>query len=164
MGKLLIVDKDAVRGTDKHNVSGQATNPAAPPPTVPYVGVGDFVYTGAMTAELSDFVRIAGIPVALTTSRSSLDPGQDVPPAGGHSGPAGSGFTPPTPTPIPPSLMITDPIGVGRPSAGAGSGFVSVAGRPVLLDGDAIDTCDGLARPGNSTVTSSHQSFVSASG
>lgn len=164
MAKLLIVEKDAVRGTDKHNVSGMATNPAPPPPTVPYVGVGDYTYTGAMTDELSDFVFIDGMPVALTTSRSSLDLRQDVPPAGGHSGPAGSKFTLPTPVPIPLTLRITDPIGVGRPNVGAGSGFVSVAGRPVLLDGDAIDTCDGLGIPANSTVTSSRQSFVSASG
>lgn len=163
MAKLLIVEGDPVSGTDKHNVSGMATNPVAPPPTVPYVGVGDYTYIGAMTGELSDFVRIAGMPVALTTSRSSLDLGQDVPPAGGHSGPAGLGFTPPSPMPIPLTLVITDPVGVGRPSVGAGSGFVSVAGRPVLLDGDPIDTCDGLGLPGNSTVTSLRQNFVSAS-
>jgi uncharacterized Zn-binding protein involved in type VI secretion len=164
VAKLLIVKGDVVRGTDKHNVSGQATNPAAPPPNVPYVGVADFTYTGAMTDDPSDLVTIGGIPVALATSRSSLDPGQDVAPAGMHSGPTGSGFTPPAPVPIAPSLMITDaPIGVGRPGAGAGSHLVSINGVPVLLDGDSIDTCDGLKIPGNSTVTSSGQSFVSAS-
>lgn len=163
MGKLLIVAGDSVRGTDKHNVSGNATNPAPPPPTVPYVGVGDYTYTGAMTDELSDFVRIAGIPVALTTSQSSLNKGEDVAPAGGHSGPAGSKFMPPAPVPIPVTLKIEDPVGVGRPSVTAGSGFVSAAGQPVLLDGDSISTCDGLGFQGNSTVTSSRQGFVSAS-
>ncbi|MGH4006877.1 MAG: hypothetical protein ACRDTH_01680 [Pseudonocardiaceae bacterium] len=166
---MLIVEKDAVHGTDQHNVFGSAPSPSGP---VPYSGVGDYKYAGTMTDELSDFVRIAGVPVALTTSRSSLNRGEDVPPTGEHSGPRGSGFTlpfklpprPPAPEPIPLTLRITDPIGVGRPNVGAGSDFVSVAGRPVLLDGDAIDTCDGTGRPKNSTVTSSRQSFVKASG
>ncbi len=166
MAKSLIVEKDAVHGTDQHNVFGIALTPSGP---VSYSGVGEYTYTGAMTDELSDFVRIAGRPVAQTTSRSSLDLGQDVFPTGGHSGPIVpkfAKFTPPTPVPIPQFLflMIIDPVGVGRPNVGAGSGFVSVTGRPVLLDGDAIDTCDGTGRPKNSTVTSSHQSFVKASG
>jgi uncharacterized Zn-binding protein involved in type VI secretion len=163
MGGLLVVDGDPVEGTDKHNVQGQATNPGAPPPTVPYAGIGDYAYQGSMTDQLSDFVSIDGSPVAVTTSRSSLDPGEDAPPAGGHSGPKGSNFVPPTPAPIALSLSILDAIGVGRPSAPAGSSFVSVGGDPVLLDGDSIDTCDGLSIPMNSSVTASTQSFVSAS-
>lgn len=172
MAKLLIVEKDAVHGTDQHFVSGNGTNPAPPPPIVPYVWLADYAYTGAMTDELSDFVRIAGMPVALTTSRSSLKLRQDVSPTGGHSGPTGSKFRLPIPVPVPvpvpvpilSTLKIIGPIGVGRPSVGAGSGFVSVDGRPVLLDGDKIDTCDGLGRLSNSRVTSSRQSFVRASG
>ncbi|MGH4008694.1 MAG: hypothetical protein ACRDTH_11170 [Pseudonocardiaceae bacterium] len=160
---MLIVEKDAVRGTDRHKVSGIAVTPSG---AVSYSGVGEYTYTGAMIDELSDFVRIAGMPVALITSRSSLKLGEDVSPDGLHSAPKGSNFKPPPPVPIPQFLvlMIIDPVGVGRPNVGAGSGFVSVAGRPVLLAGDAIDTCDGTGRPKNSTVTSSRQSFVKASG
>lgn len=163
MGTLIVVENDRVEGTDKHNVSGNATNPSPPPPTVPYVGVGDFDYRGKMTDALSDFVKIGGKPVALVSSRSSLNPGETAP-GGGHSGPAGKNFVPPTPTPITATLSITDPVGEGSPSATAGSTFVSVGGTAVLLDGDSIDTCDGLAIPMNSTVTAEGQSFVSCSG
>ena len=165
MGKMVGVEGDAVRGTDKHNVSGNATNPSPPPapPTVPYAGVGSYTYTGKMTDSLSTFVKIAGKPVALVTSKSSLNPTETVPPAGGHSGPAGSGFTPPTPAPIPLTLSITDTIGTGIPNAAAGSALLTVGGVKVLLDGDKIDTCDGLHIPANSTVAASGQSFVSCS-
>lgn len=160
MGKPLVVEGDPVQGTDKHNVTATAT----PPPTgTAYTGVGEYDYRGSMTDDLSDFVRIDGAPVAVTTSHSSLDPGEDIPPTGGHSGPTGKNYLPPTPVPIPLTVTISDPIGVGTPSASAGSRFVSVGGDPVLLDGDKIDTCDGLSIPMNSTVTASSQSFVSAS-
>jgi uncharacterized Zn-binding protein involved in type VI secretion len=164
MGKLVVVQGDSVQGTDKHNVSGNATNPAAPPPTVPYVGVGSYVYSGKMTDSLSAFVTIDGVPVALVTSKSSLNPGETAPPAGGHSGPAGSGFIPPAPVPIPISLSITDVIGTGVPNAAAGSALLTIGGVKVLLDGDKIDTCDGLGIPANSTVTAAGQSFVNCSG
>jgi hypothetical protein len=160
MGALLVVEGDPVQGTDKHHVTGSAI---PPPPGVAYTGVGDYDYQGSMTDDLSDFVRIGGAPVAVMTSRSSLDAGQDTFPTGKHSGPTGKNFVPPAPAPAPMSLNITDPIGVGNPSASAGSRFVSVGGDPVLLDGDKIDTCDGLSTPMNSTVTASNQSFVSAS-
>ena len=75
MGKPIVVENVKVDGTDKHNVTGQATNPAPPPPpTVPYAGVGDFDYVGKMTDQLSDFVSIDGKPVALKSSKSSLNP------------------------------------------------------------------------------------------
>ena len=160
MGTLLVVEGDPVKGTDKHNVAGQATAPSG---TVTYKGVGDYQYAGAMRKGLSDFVRIGGTAVAVTDSRSQLDPGESAPPAGRHSGPTGSGFKPTAPTPVPTSLVITDTIGTGTPGAGAGSSFVAAAGSPVLLDGDAIDSCDGLGVTGNSTVSSSTQNFVSAS-
>lgn len=160
---LLVVGGDPVEGTDTHLVSGDATNPAPPPPTVPYAGTGRYDYVGSMTDGLSELLRIDGAPVALTTSSSTLDPGEDAPPAGGHSGPAGSGFVPPAPAPLPVSLSITDPIGSGTPNAAAGSAFVTVDGDPVLLDGDAIDTCDGQGTPANSTVSAATQDFVSAS-
>jgi hypothetical protein len=164
MGKLVIVQNDKVEGTDKHNVSGNATNPAAPPPTVPYGGVGDFDYVGKMTDQLSDFVKIGGKAVAVKSSKSSLNPGENASPSGKHSGPAGKNFIPPSPAPIAITLSITDPIGEGKPSATSGSSFVKVASSSVLLDGDKIDTCDGLSIPMNSTVTSENQDFVSCSG
>jgi uncharacterized Zn-binding protein involved in type VI secretion len=126
--------------------------------------VGSFTYTGKMTDSLSSFVTIGGVPVAVATSKSSLNPGETAPPTGGHSGPAGSGFLPPSPVPIPISLSISDPIGTGVPNAAAGSAVLTIGGVKVLLDGDKIDTCDGLHVPANSTVTASGQSFVKCSG
>ncbi len=163
MGKKVVIQGDAVQGTDKHNVMGNATNPAPPPPTVPYTGIGSFVYKGGMTDGLSTFVKIGGKPVALLTSKSSLNPGEAAPPAGGHSGPAGSGFTPATPVPIPLTLSIKDVIGIGVPNAAAGSALLTIGGVKVLLDGDKIDTCDGTGGKANSTVAAAGQSFVSCS-
>lgn len=168
MAKLVVVENDKVEGTDKHKVAGNGTNTAAPPPTIPGAWIADFDYVGKMTGGLSDFVKVDGSPVALVTSRSALDPGENAPPAGRHSGPKGSGFVPMPPVPalgppVLPSLSITDPVGTGDPNAGAGSAFVNVGGDAVLLDGDAIDTCDGLGVPANSTVTAENQDFVSCS-
>ena len=50
------------------------------------------------------------------------------------------------------------------PNAAAGSSLLTVGGAKVLLDGDKIDTCDGLGVKANSTVTAMGQSFVSCSG
>jgi hypothetical protein len=165
MGTLIAVEGDAVEGTDKHNVSGPGIDTSTSSPAA-YTGIADYDYVGSMTDQLSDFVNIDGSPAAIVTSQSSLDPGEDAPPAGSHSGPAGSGFVPPETSPIAatvPALQITDPIGIGIPSGNAGSGFVSIDGVVVLLDGDSIDTCDGLSVPMNSTVTASTQGFVSCS-
>lgn len=161
MAKKIVVDGDAVKGTDKHNVTGTGTI-TSPPGTAPYTGVADFDYVGKMTTKLSDFVTIAGKAVAVVTSESSLDPGESAPP-GKHAGMSGKNFMPPTPTPIPNTITITDPIGKGTPGAAAGSAFVTIDGTKVVLDGDRIDTCDGLSIPGNSTVTASNQDFVSCS-
>lgn len=167
MGKLIVVQNDTVDGTDKHNVAGEATNPGAPPPSIPSVWIADFDYVGKMTDALSDFVKIEGQPVALKSSKSSLNPGEDTAPAGKHSGNQGKSFTPLAPPPFPAKkidLKITDPIGLGTPNAlAAGSSFVSVGGTALLLDGDKIDTCDGLNVPGNSTVTAENQAFVACS-
>ncbi len=160
MPKLIVVENDKVEGTDTHNVSGNATSPA--PATVPFVGTASFDYVGKMTDQLSDFVKIDGKPVALTSSKSSLNPGEAA--SGKHAGLNGKNFQPAAPnTPIPPSMSITDPVGEGRPSATAGSSFVTVDSTPVLLDADKIDTCDGLSVPMNSTVTAENQSFVNCS-
>lgn len=168
MGKLVVVENDKVEGKDTHNVAGTGPNPAQPPvpPQVAFSGTGRFDYKGKMTDRLSDFVKIGGKPVALVTSRSSLNPGESAP-GGGHHGASGSSFVPGAgsmaPTPTAPTLSITDVIGEGKPSATAGSTFVKVGGDKVLLDGDKIDTCDGLSVPMNSAVTSGGQSFVSCS-
>lgn len=161
MSKLITVDGDKVEGTDKHNVSGTGTI-SAPPGTAPYTGVADFDYKGKMADQLSDFVSIGGKAAATVSSKSGLNPGEDTP-AGKHHGMQGSNFLPPTPTPIAATINITDPIGKGVPSATAGSSFVKIAGDAVLLDGDKIDTCDGLSIPMNSTVTAQNQDFVSCS-
>jgi uncharacterized Zn-binding protein involved in type VI secretion len=164
MGKLVAVEGDSVKGTDKHNVSGTATNPSPPPPTVPYQGIGSYQYVGEMTDNLSTFVKIDGKPVALITSKSSLNPGEAAT-GGGHSGAQGTGFVPPTPTPILDNLFnITDPIGTGVPNSAAGSALLTIGGTKVLLDGDKIDTCDGTGGTANSTVTAVGQSFVRCSG
>jgi hypothetical protein len=165
MGKMIVVENDKVEGTDTHNVSGTATSPA--PAVVPFAGTASFDYAGKMTDQLSDFVKIDGKPVALTSSKSSLNPGETAPPAGKHSAPAAKNIVPSPANapdaPILPMTAITDPVGEGRPSATAGSQFVTVGSTPVLLDGDKIDTCDGMATPMNSTVTAENQSFVSCS-
>lgn len=166
MGKLVVVENDAVEGTDTHNVAGTGPIPG-PPGTGPYKGMGSFSYKGKMTDALSDFVKIDGVPVALVTSKSSLNPGETAM-GGGHHGASGSGFIPaPTTTAAAPTtttLNITDaPLGEGKPSATSGSSFVKVGGDKVLLDADKIDTCDALSVPMNSTVTASGQSFVSCS-
>jgi len=162
MGKLVVVKGDPVSGTDKHNVTGLAI---PPPPNSPYTGVGDFAYNGAITGQLSDFVTIGAVPVALVTSRSTLNTGEDIPPAGKHSGPQGTNFFPSTPAPDtstgPPFLSITDtPLGTGVPNAGAGSALLTVGGVKVLLDADEIDTCSGVGAKAGSTVTAQGQGFV----
>jgi hypothetical protein len=163
MGTLVVVANDPVSGTDKHNVSGTMTNPSPPPPSVPYMGIADFDYVGSMTDALTDFVRIDGAKLATVSSKSSLDPGETAP-TGNHAAPAGSSFVPPLTLPSDSqTVSITDSIGTGVPSATGGSAFVKAAGSAVLLDGDSIDTCDGLGIPMNSTVAADGQVFVSCS-
>ncbi len=164
MGTLIVIEGDKVEGTDKHNVSGTGTDTSIPGPNS-FTGIADFDYKGSMTDALSDFVDIGGKPVALVSSKSSLDPGEDS--VGGHAPASAKNIVVTLPPTISPGteqvLSITDPIGTGIPSAGTGSSFVSVGGSAVLLDGDSIDTCDGLSIPKNSTVTSKNQDFVSCS-
>jgi uncharacterized Zn-binding protein involved in type VI secretion len=167
MSKRIIVANDKVEGTDKHNVKGDATNPSAPPPSLPNsVWVAEYDYKGKITEQLSEFVTINGQPLALKTSKSSLNPGEATAPAGGHSGPKGRNFVPSALPPFPAKmteLKITDAVGEGKPSANSGSSFVKVGGVAVLLDGNKIDTCDGKNVPMNSTVTSENQDFVACS-
>jgi hypothetical protein len=159
MAKLVVVKNDKVEGTDKHKVAGNMTSNAGPVPAPPGSS-GFFDYAGKMTDQLSDFVKIDGQPVALKSSKSSLNPGETAP-TGKHAGPAIKLPTPPNL--IAPTLSISDPIGTGNPSASSGSKFVKVASTAVLLDGDKIDTCDGFSALMNSTVTSENQDFVSCS-
>jgi hypothetical protein len=163
MAKLITVDGDKVEGTDKHNISGTGLDSVTSNPSMPYTGIADFDYKGAMTDQLSDFVGIGGKAAALVTSQSSLDPGEDS--AGGHAATSAKSVTVIAPTTVTSSVVtaITDPIGTGKPSAGMGSTFVKAGGNALLLDGDSIDTCDGLSIPMNSTVTASEQDFVSCS-
>lgn len=164
MGILIIVEGDKVEGTDKHNVSGTGTDPSIPGPNS-FSGIADFDYKGSMTDELSDMVKIGGKAVALVTSKSSLDPGEDS--VGGHAPTSAKNIVPKPPPAITPGtetvIAITDSIGTGIPSSGTGSRFVNIGGNAVLFDGDSIDTCDGLSIPMNSTVTSANQDFVSCS-
>ena len=158
MAKLVVVENDTVQGTDTHNISGMTMSPPTP---VAYTGTGKYDYVGKMTDSLSTFVTIDGKPVAIVTSKSSLDPGESAPPTGRHSGPMGSSLSPTNANPV--TLIITDLVGTGVPNSGAGSAFVTIDGAKVLLDGDKIDTCDGLSATGNSTVTAVGQSFVNCS-
>jgi len=168
MGTLIIIEGDKVEGTDKHNVSGTGTMPASPNPILdtPFpAGIADFDYKGSMTDELSEMVSVDGTAIALVSSKSSLDPGEDS--TGGHGTSSAKNILPTPPPPITPGtekvLSILDPIGEGNPSSGSGSSFVKVDGDAILLDSDSIDTCDGLSIPMNSTVTSENQDFVSCS-
>jgi len=159
MGKLVIVENDRVAGVDKHNVVGQAAG--SPPPS--YSGIGEYEYSGKIVDQLSNFVRINGKPAAITSSKSALDPGEDIFPTGRHSGPRGKNFFPSTPAPIPGTLKITAPVGTGSPSAISGSMFARINGIAMLLDGDKIDTCDDSGQTMNSSVTAENQDFVSCS-
>jgi hypothetical protein len=76
MGKLVVVQRDAVQGTDTHTVTWVGPAPVNPPGA----GSANYKYVGSITAMLSNFVTIGGQPVALTSSQSSLKPGA----AGGH--------------------------------------------------------------------------------
>ncbi len=157
MGKLIIVESDKVQGTDKHNVSGSNTSS---PPTA-YSGMGDFDYAGKMTMQLCAFIKIDGKPVALKTSKSSLNPGETAPPLGKHSNLLGKNWNPATPPPNPVTLTLVGVTGEGSPDSGAGSKFVTAGGVALLLDGDKISTCDSTTPMNmNSAVTSQGQSFV----
>ncbi|MFI6644011.1 hypothetical protein [Streptomyces sp. NPDC050504] len=152
MDKHIVVKGDAVTGTDTHNVAGVLEAD----PTKAYAGKGKYAYKGAVTEHLSAFVTIGGVPVALTSSGSTLDAGETA--SGGHFGPNGSQFLPPGPSA--PSLTVTDEVGPGKPGTSAGSGLLTVGGVRVLLDGDPFDTCSGVPAPGVSKVTAGGQSFV----
>lgn len=155
MGKLVVVQGDAVQGTDTHTVTGPL-----PPPGGVYAGTAQYQYVGSITDQLSAFVKVGGKPVALVTSMSSLKPGAD----GGHVAALGKKFAPSAPIPTPANVVLLPAIvGVGVPNSGAGSAVLTVGGIKVLLDSDKIDTCDGFGSA-NSTVTAAGQSFVSCSG
>jgi hypothetical protein len=160
--KKIIVKGDAVEGTDTHKVTGTAT---VPPPTssVTYTGTATYEYKGTMTDALSDFVTIGGdAPVATVDSRSALSSAHI---ATNGAEPFDPPKVPSTLEPVPGSFSFTgNADGTGAPSDRTGSSFVTITvGRTtsaVLLDGDKIDTCGEELGTGNSTVTSSKQSFV----
>lgn len=159
MSKLVAIGGDPVKGKDSHKVTGSTTSI---PPAV-YTGIADFVYSGAVTEALSDLVRINGTSVALVTSRSTLDPGEALPPTGRHSGPQGTNFVPPAPAPNPLTLAVTDvPLGTGTPNSAAGSTLLTINGIKVLLDADPIDTCSGVGAVAGSSVTARGQNFVTS--
>src|ERR1039457_3924201 len=72
MGKMVVVQGDAVSGKDTHKVTGFGPTP----PGLVFTGSGVYVYTGSMTDSLSTFVKIGGLPVVLVASQSSLNPGE----------------------------------------------------------------------------------------
>jgi hypothetical protein len=149
----VIVKDDPVTGSDTHKVTGMAATPTG---SVPYEGTATYPYDGAMTEELSDFVTIGDAPVATVASRSSL--------RGGHDPTTGAApFLPPatpTLTPTPTTFAFTATVGTGAPTDGAGSSFVTVGDKAVLVDGDTLDTCGDERGSGNSSVKSVVQSFV----
>jgi hypothetical protein len=155
--KRVIVQGDPVNGSDTHEVSGTGTDPASGSP-VTGKWKGTYSYAGTMTGALSDFVTIQDAPVALVDSRSALRGTSHVPATG-----TGFLLVPPTTPPVPnPALPMsfTKAVGPGAPSTGAGSSFVTIGGKAVLLAGDKLDTCGDEKGTGNSTVTSAQQSFV----
>jgi hypothetical protein len=159
--KRMIVEDDPVNGSDTHEVSGTGTDPATGTP-VAGTWKGTYAYAGTITDALSDFVTIqegaVARPVALVESRSSLSSTSHIPGSG-------TGFllvpptTPPAPNPALP-MSFTKTVGAGAPSTGAGSSFVTVMTKAVLLHADKIDTCGDERGSGNSAVTSAGQSFV----
>jgi uncharacterized Zn-binding protein involved in type VI secretion len=163
MAKMIAVEGDAVEGTDTHNVAGPGTGPDGA-----YTGTGKFKYHGRITDGLSTLVKIDGKPVALVSSKSSLNPGEDT--AGDHFGPkaVGSAYKKApdsvSSVPVTLTLLISDTgIGTGTPNASAGSMLLTIENKRVLLDGDAIDTCDCNDTPKNSSVNATGQGFVSCS-
>ncbi|MEU0405896.1 hypothetical protein ABZ318_38000 [Streptomyces sp. NPDC006197] len=161
MDRRVIVQGDPVLGTDTHNVTG----PVLTTPLTTYFGTADFDYHGTITDAVSDFLTIDGRPVALVTSRSTLDPGEDKAPSGKHAGLSGHNFLPASPPLLDRSkVIITDaPLGGGSPNAAAGSAVLTVNGVKVLLDNDPMDTCSGVGAQAGSKVTAKGQSLVTCS-
>jgi hypothetical protein len=163
MGKLVVVKGDPVTGTDTHNVSGTYNDPKAtttPPPVLPYKGTGDYTYNGAVIEQLSDFVSVGAVPVALVNSQSKLNANEDS--TGQHVVSKSPNFVPLLPVPVAQmlSLEIDDaPLGTGVPEASAGSSLLTIGGVKVLLDANEIDACNTSTKT-NTKVTASGQSFV----
>src|SRR4051812_12574855 len=132
MSPLVVVKGDPVDGTDTHNVAGTDDSGQS----ALYTGTGDYTYGGAVTDGLSDFVTVAGSPLAVVTSSSRLRADAEA----DHVPSAGSNFKPVSPGPNKDSLLFAPPtgIGVGNPSDGAGSSLLTVKGAKALLDGDAF--------------------------
>lgn len=158
MSRLVVVEGDPVDGTDTHDVTGSDTS--GPPPAA-YTGTGAYRYKGELRNDLSDVVTIGGRPLALVTSGSELRTDGQV----DHTAAAGSDFTPATPAPNPATLVFVPPtgVGVGRPSAGAGSALLTVNDVRALLAGDRFDTCGIAGGDESSTVAAEGQDLVTCS-
>ena len=158
MSKLLVVKGDPVDGTDTHNVSGLDTTTPTP---AAYTGTGDYKYKGEVKTGLSDFVTVAGTPLAVVTSGSDLRTDGKI----DHQALSGSNFTPKSPPPNKATLVFVPPTGVGpgKPNASAGSALLTVDGAKALLDGDAFDTCGITGGEKSSTVKANGQAFVTCS-
>lgn len=115
-----------------------------------------YLYKGAVTDNLSEFVRIGGQPIAHTSSGSTL-------PQGGHAVASPSDLTSLIPVPNKLEAFVTQPDGKGVPNERAGSIFVRVGGEPVLLDSDKFNTCGSSKGFGNSSVSAGGQAFVRCS-
>ena len=101
MGELVVVKGDPVSGTDKHHVSGQATNPSPPPPTVPYTGVADFDVQrrdDRAAQRLRPHRRRSRWRWSPATVRST--PVRTPHRPASTAGPQGTNFVPPTPVPV----------------------------------------------------------------
>lgn len=153
MAKALIVHKDPVSGKDSHKVTGSGTTPNGT--TVSSTWTGSWDYKGTVTEALADWVTIREAPVAVDNSGSTL--------SSGHEPDEGAPYQPQSPVPTTSSLDFDGTVGPGTPSTGAGSTFVTVEGRHVLLDGDTFDTCGSEKGTKNSTVSADGQAFVTAS-
>jgi hypothetical protein len=152
MSKLVIVQGDMVTGKDKHKVAGTHNVVGV---ETPNIWDGEYTYSGAVAAGLSDFVRVGGLPLALTTSRSTLQTP--------HVAASPTNLAQLVPKPTLLSAFTLSPDGKGAPGAGTGSSFVRAGGAPVLLDGDGFNTCGAEKGAGNSSVAAGGQDFVRCS-
>ncbi len=122
------------------------------------------MYIGKITDSLSAFVKIGGKPVAVVTSKSLAESWRDRAAGGRTLRGRGQQLSAACACANPHQPFDYRRDRHGRTERLGGSGVLTIGGVKVLLDGDKIDTCDGLGTPANSTVTAAGQSFVNCSG